>query len=201
MFTGIVVEIGKVISRRETAEGARLVVTATVVLDGLEKGDSIAINGACMTAVEIGSHWFAVDVVPESLSRTSLSDVTEGEQVNLERPITAGGRLDGHFVQGHVDGVGSVSARSSGDDVRIRVAVPKDLAPYMVEKGSVTVDGVSLTITDVSPADAAEQWFEVALIPHTLEVTVLGVRAVGSRVNIEVDVLAKYVERVMEARR
>jgi riboflavin synthase len=201
MFTGIVVEVGTVISRQPTPTGARLAVAARTVLDDLSEGDSVAINGACMTAIDIGPEGFAVDVVHESLGRTNLGDLTEGASVNLERPLAASGRLDGHFVQGHVDGVGTVVACSGGDEVRMRIEVPADLAPYMVEKGSVTVDGVSLTITDVAAGDDEVQWFEVALIPHTLEVTVLGSRDVGSRVNIEVDVLAKYVERVMEARR
>jgi riboflavin synthase len=201
MFTGIVVEVGTVTSRQPTPTGARLAVAARTVLDDLSEGDSVAINGACMTAIDIGPEGFAVDVVHESLGRTNLGDLTEGASVNLERPLAASGRLDGHFVQGHVDGVGTVVACSGGDEVRMRIEVPADLAPYMVEKGSVTVDGVSLTITDVAAGDDEVQWFEVALIPHTLEVTVLGSRDVGSRVNIEVDVLAKYVERVMEARR
>ncbi len=201
MFTGIVVEVGRVLSRTETPDGARLVVAAEEVLGDLTEGDSVAINGACMTAVAIDSDRFAVDVVHESLARTNLGDLEVGAAVNLERPLAAGGRLDGHFVQGHVDGVGIVESRTSGDEVRMRIEVPGDLSRYMVEKGSVTVDGVSLTITAVSEREADPGWFEVALIPHTLEVTVLGSRDVGSRLNIEVDVLAKYVERVMEARR
>lgn len=201
MFTGIVVEVGRVLSRTTTPDGARLVVAATKVLSDLNEGDSVAINGACMTAVDIGTDRFAVDVVHESLARTNLGDLDADADVNLERPLAAGGRLDGHFVQGHVDGVGVVARRTTGDDVRMRIEVPEDLSPYLVEKGSVTVDGVSLTITAVSESHADVAWFEVALIPHTLEVTVLGARDVGSRVNVEVDVLAKYVERVMEARR
>ena len=201
MFTGIVVETGSVLSRTETPDGARLVVAADSVLADLGEGDSVAINGACMTAVDIAPDRFAVDVIHESLARTNLGDLEVGASVNLERPLAAGGRLDGHFVQGHVDGVGTVVTKSSGDEVRMRVEVPGELSRYMVEKGSVTVDGVSLTITAVAESDEVGQWFEVALIPHTLEVTVLGTRDVGSRVNIEVDVLAKYVERVMEGRR
>lgn len=201
MFTGIVVEVGRVLSRTTTPDGARLVVAAEKVLGDLAQGDSVAINGACMTAIDIGVDRFSVDVVHESLSRTNLGDLDADSAVNLERPLAAGGRLDGHFVQGHVDGVGVVAARTSGDEIRMRVEVPQDLSRYVVEKGSVTVDGVSLTITAVSESADGTAWFEVALIPHTLEVTVLGSRDVGSRVNIEVDVLAKYVERVMEARR
>jgi riboflavin synthase len=201
MFTGIVVEIGSVLSRAETSDGARLVVAADVVLADLAEGDSVAINGACMTAVDIAADRFAVDVIHESLARTNLGDLDEGASVNLERPLAVGGRLDGHFVQGHVDGVGTVAATSGGDEVRMRIEVPGELSRYMVEKGSVTVDGVSLTITAVSDPVGEAHWFEVALIPHTLEVTVLGTRDVGSRVNVEVDVLAKYVERVMEGRR
>ena len=201
MFTGIVVEVGIVTSRHDTPDGVRLAVAASEVLADLSEGDSVAINGACMTAIDIDAAGFAVDVVHESLARTNLADVGEGSRVNLERPLAAGGRLDGHFVQGHVDGVGTVLDKTSGEEVRMRVAIPDDLGAYIVEKGSITMDGVSLTITAVADPEADEQWFEVALIPHTLEVTVLGARDVGSRVNIEVDVLAKYVERVMEARR
>lgn len=201
MFTGIVVEMGTVTSRESTPEGMRLEVAARTVLQDLSEGDSVAINGACMTAVDVTSEGFAVDVIHESLSRTNLGDLHIGSKVDLERPLAAGGRLDGHFVQGHVDGIGTVIEKSDGNEVRMRVSVTDDLARYMVEKGSVTVDGVSLTITGVSAVGADTGWFEVALIPHTLEVTVLGLRDVGSRVNVEVDVLAKYVERVTGARR
>lgn len=201
MFTGIVVEMGVVTGRRDTDDGILLEVEAGQVLADLQEGDSVAINGACMTAVAVGESGFSVDVIRESLGRTNLGALQVGSKVNLERPLAASGRLDGHFVQGHVDAVGTVDARSGDDEVRMRVAVPEALSRYMVEKGSVTVDGVSLTITAVSPPGAETPWFEVALIPHTLAVTVLGTHDVGSRVNIEVDVLAKYVERVMESRR
>jgi riboflavin synthase alpha subunit len=145
---------------------------------------------------------FTAEAVSETLQRTNLGDLNDGSVVNLERPVAAaGGRFDGHVVQGHVDGVGTIhSIESEGTSQRISITAPTGLARYLVEKGSVTVDGVSLTITAVSAVADHDPWFEIVLIPHTLDVTVLGVRAVGDRVNLEVDILAKYVERLMEAR-
>lgn len=200
MFTGIVTELGTVRERADTPTGARLTIGAASTLVGLAEGDSVAVNGACMTATSISSDRFTVDVIHESLARTTLGDLAPGDAVDLERPLAANGRLDGHFVQGHVDGVGVVSECVRGAEVRLRIDVPDDLGPYLVEKGSVAVDGVSLTVTAVAPSGTTPQWFEVALIPHTLDETVVGRRDVGSRVNIEVDVLAKYVERMMGAR-
>ncbi len=197
MFTGIVAELGRIAAVEPTPAGRRLVVEAKLTRDGLEIGDSVAVNGACLTATELRPDGFVVEAVQETLDRTNLGALTAGEAVDLERPVPVAGRLDGHIVQGHVDGVGTVAwVRPEGDARRMRVLLPSGLARYVVEKGSITLDGVSLTVTA-----ADDDGFEVALIPHTLDVTVLGRRAGGDAVNLEVDVLAKYVERLLEDRR
>ncbi len=202
MFTGIVSELGTLAAVEDTDGGAVFRVSAPATCDGLSIGDSIAVNGVCLTAIAIDGDQFTVEAISETLQRTNLGDLESGSPVDLERPVeAAGGRFDGHVVQGHVDGVGTVQAiTSEGSSKRFRVTSPPSLARYLVEKGSVTVDGVSLTITAVSAVDDGEPWFEFALIPHTLDVTVLGVKSVGDRVNLEADILAKYVERLMEAR-
>jgi riboflavin synthase len=205
MFTGIVEEMGSVKATSPTDAGRRLVISAQTVLDTLEIGDSIAVNGVCLTAVAVEQDSVAVDVVQESLDRSNLGALVVASPVDLERPMPATGRFDGHVVQGHVDGVGTVLARDAeGDAVRMRIGLPEDLATYIVEKGSITVDGVSLTVTGVAEPDAPQQWFEIVLIPHTLDVTVLGMRHNGDLVNLEVDVIAKYVakyvKQLMEAR-
>jgi len=190
MFTGLVEEGGRVASVRPADGGARLVIGARAVLDGLEVGDSVAVNGACLTAVEVLPGAFAVDCVAETLRRTTLGGLAPGDPVNLERPMRLGDRLDGHLVQGHIDGVGRVSAaRPEGESTVLDVAAPPRLLRYVVEKGSIAVDGVSLTVAGRSP-----EGFSVALIPHTIAVTTLGPQAVGRDVNLEVDVVAKYVE-------
>ena len=202
MFTGIVSELGTVAASEPIGGGATLTINAPGTCVDLTIGDSIAVNGVCLTAVGVDQRRFTVDAVTETLQRTNLGDLVGGSRVDLERPVeAAGGRFDGHVVQGHVDGVGTIrSIASEGTSRRIRVSTPATLACYLVEKGSVTVDGVSLTITAVSPVADDDPWFEFVLIPHTLDVTVLGIRVVGDRVNLEVDILAKYVERLMEAR-
>lgn len=195
MFTGIVAEAGVVTAVEETGGGRRLCISTG--LTGLETGDSVACNGACLTVVaqEPGRFW--VEAVHETLERTNLGRLGPGDRVDLERPVAATGLLDGHIVQGHVDGAGTVaSVTSEGDSRRMRIQTDDALLRYVVEKGSITVDGVSLTVTATGPG-----WFEVVLIPHTLEVTVLGERAPGDLVNLEVDVLAKYIERLLEERR
>jgi riboflavin synthase len=184
MFTGIVEEMGRV----DTFHGGRLRIAARTVLDDARLGDSIAVNGCCLTVVDQGPDWWEADVSPETISRTSLASVEPGDPVNLERAVRASDRLGGHLVQGHVDGVGEVV--DPVPDLRVRV--PSTLLPYLVEKGSVTVDGVSLTV--VRPLDDG---FTVAIIPHTAAVTTLGARRPGDLVNIEVDVIAKYVERMI----
>jgi riboflavin synthase len=190
MFTGIVEELGHVRSAEPAADGrfTRLVVDGPIVSEGTSVGDSIAVNGCCLTAVEIGEGWWAADVVPESLSRTNLGALKPGDRVNLERPLRPADRLGGHLVQGHVDGVGVIV--TAAPDLHIRV--PADVLPYLVEKGSVTVDGCSLTVVKV-----VDDTFSVAIIPHTLEVTTFGTKGPGDAVNLEVDVIAKYVERLL----
>jgi len=202
MFTGIVSELGTVATATPAQGGATFTIAAPQTCNGLAVGDSISVNGVCLTAVGIGDGMFTAEAVSETLQRTNLGDLDDGSVVDLERPVTAaGGRFDGHVVQGHVDGVGTIQTiEPEGTSKRISITVPAALARYLVEKGSVTVDGVSLTVTAVSAVADHDPWFEIVLIPHTLDVTVLGVRAVGDRVNLEVDILAKYVERLMEAR-
>ena len=186
MFTGIVEELGRVVTR----EGSRLRIAATTVLEGSEMGASIAVNGCCLTLVATdSSSWWEADVSVETYSRTNLGSLSPGDPVNLERPMALGERLGGHIVLGHVDAVGTVVA--SAPDLVVRI--PKDLMHLIVEKGSVTVDGISLTAFDLTT-----DTFRVAVIPHTMQVTTLGVRKPGDQVNIEMDVLAKHVERLVE---
>ncbi len=184
MFTGIVEELGRVRSRR----GARFTFAASLVVEDAKIGDSIAVNGCCLTVVEMGDGWWAADVVDETLARTNLGRLGEGSPVNLERPVRVTDRLGGHIVQGHVDAVGEVV--HPAPDLHVRM--PPELARYVVEKGSITVDGCSLTVVR-----AMDDGFTVALIPHTTSVTTLGHYVVGDHVNLEVDVIAKYVERLM----
>lgn len=196
MFTGIVEEMGRVTRILPVDQGVRIEIDGPLVSDGLQVGDSVAVNGVCLTVVARTPAGFASDVVKETLDRTNLGGLQPGSPVDLERPMPAAGRFDGHIVQGHVDGVGRVERLiSEGEGVRMAFSIPADLRRYVVEKGSVTVDGVSLTV-----AGLYEQGCEVALIPHTLAVTVLGQRRPGDQVNLEVDVLAKYVERLLEER-
>ena len=185
MFTGIVEELGTV--RRIDPDG-RIEFNAAKVASTLDVGASVAVNGCCLTAIELGADWFAVEAVPETLSRTNLDSLKEGSRVNLERPLALGGRLDGHLVQGHVDATGEVLDPAPD----LRISAPADVLRYVVEKGSITVDGVSLTVVDVGDTS-----FSVAVIPHTAEVTTLGHRRTGDRVNLEVDLIAKYVERLL----
>jgi len=194
MFTGIVEECGRVRRVVPVAGGARLEIEAGRVLDDVELGASIAVNGTCLTVVEHADGWWAADAVSETLARTALGALAPGDPVNLERPVRLADRLGGHVVQGHVDGVGTVVTRSPGADgsTRFRVRVPGALARYIVEKGSITLDGVSLTVAAID-GDA----IDLAVIPHTLAVTTFGARQPGDAVNVEVDVLAKYVERLL----
>lgn len=188
MFTGIVEERGRV----RTA-GPRLVVECRTVSGDAQAGASVAVNGVCLTVVELGRGTLAFDLTPETLERSTLGSLAPGDPVNLERPITLLTRLGGHMVQGHVDGVGTVEAvKTDGNAARMRVAPPPGLARYLTEKGSVAVDGVSLTVAGVQNGT-----FEVALIPHTMAITTLGQRNAGDHVNVEVDVLAKYVEGLL----
>jgi riboflavin synthase len=210
MFTGIVEGTGTVVAltRSGSGDGARLEVDAPWPPDELAVGDSVAVDGCCLTVVARTPGGFAADLVAETLRRTALGRLATGTRVNLERPLALGGRLGGHLVQGHVDGVGRVLGRrpvgpegsgepQGGAPVRqgeeVRVALPGDLARYVVEKGSIAVDGVSLTVTAAGP-----DWFAVALVPHTLAATTLGERRPGDPVHLEVDVVAKYVERLVQ---
>jgi riboflavin synthase len=199
MFTGIVEELGRVRRVVPDAGGARVEIEADTVLTDVELGASIAVNGTCLTVVEWGPGWWAADAVRETLARTALGHLATGDPVNLERPVRLADRLGGHIVQGHVDAVGTVAARVAQPDgsTCFRVAVPAPLLRYVVEKGSITVDGVSLTVAAVHDPPADPPGFEVAIIPHTLAVTTFGARRPGDAVNLEVDVLAKYVERLL----
>ncbi len=197
MFTGIVEELGTV-EALDLLEGdaARLTIRGPKVVEDAGHGDSIAVNGCCLTVVETGDGTFTADVMRETLQRTSLGQATKGAQVNLERAVTAHARLGGHIVQGHVDGVGTIASRTPGEHWEdVRVAAPANILKYVAEKGSIAIDGVSLTVTDV---DDATGTFGVSLIPTTLELTVLGRNQVGDKVNLEVDVIAKYVERLLD---
>lgn len=198
MFTGIIAEQGKVLSVDRGDGSATLRLQAAGTTEGLALGGSIAVNGVCLTATEIVGKEFSVDVMGETLDRSTIGQLQAGDAVNLERCVPAGGRLDGHVVQGHVDGVGSLVERESLENWdRLRFEVPSGLARYIAEKGSIAVDGVSLTVTAVSPAQELAAWFEVGLIPTTLAETGLGAKSIGSPVNLEVDVLAKYTERLL----
>lgn len=196
MFTGIVEQIGEVVSLEATEHGRRIVLSGEGLGD-MPVGASIAVNGVCLTVIEPFADTVTLDVVPETLSRTNLGELGTGSKVNLERPMPADGRFDGHIVQGHADGVGRVRSIRFGEggSVVMEVEVSPDMVRYLVEKGSVTIDGVSLTVVSVS-----ESTFTVALIPHTLEETTLGLRAESDTVNLELDVLAKYVERLLDKR-
>jgi riboflavin synthase len=197
MFTGIVEELGELVSRDELTDAARLVIHGPTVASDARHGDSIAVNGVCLTVVEVlPDGRFSADVMRETLDRSSLGSLQVGEAVNLERAAALGSRLGGHIVQGHVDGTGRVVARTPAQHWEVvRVALPASLARYVVEKGSITVDGVSLTVAALGRDP--DHFFEVSLIPTTLELTTLGRAPVGTLVNLEVDVIAKYVERLV----
>lgn len=195
MFTGIVEELGEVTAVEELAEASRFRLRGPVVTEGAKHGDSIAVNGVCLTVVETADGEFTADVMQETLNRSSLGALAEGSRVNLERPMALGGRLGGHLVQGHVDGTGEILSRTPSEHWElVKVALPANLSRYVVEKGSITVDGVSLTVVE-----AAADWFTISLIPTTLALTTLGIKQPGDPVNLEVDVLAKYVERLLAA--
>ncbi|THA27377.1 riboflavin synthase [Streptomyces sp. RKND-216] len=195
MFTGIVEELGEVVAVEERQDAARFRLRGPLVTEGARHGDSIAVNGVCLTVVDTADGEFTADVMAETLQRSSLGALTAGSRVNLERPTALGGRLGGHLVQGHVDGTGTLLARTPAEHWEIvRVGIPGGLARYVVEKGSITVDGVSLTVVE-----AGEDFLTVSLIPTTLALTTLGHKQPGDPVNLEVDVLAKYVERLLAA--
>lgn len=184
MFTGIVEELGRVESRN----GGRLRIDAVTVLADAQLGASIAVNGVCLTVVDAGEGWWEADVVEETYARSALGELFPGDPVNLERPVKVSDRLGGHIVQGHVDAVGTIAQAAP----ELRIEIPADLLRYVVAKGSITVDGISLTV-----AALHDDGFSVAIIPHTAEVTTLGHKTVGDQVNIELDVVAKYVESLL----
>lgn len=193
MFTGIVEEIGTVRHVGSTASGSRLEIACARVLDRLAIDDSINVAGACLTVIDRDDRGFAADIVPETIARTTLGVLLRGSRVNLERAATPETALGGHLVQGHVDGTTKLAGRrAEGQGARLRFALPKTTARYIVMKGFITIDGVSLTV-----AGLGKTFFEVALIPHTAERTTLGALGVGETVNIEVDIVAKYVERLL----
>ena len=196
MFTGIVEEKGTVAALERLGDAVRLTIRGPVVTSDAAHGDSISVNGCCLTVAELDGDAFTADVMAESLERTSLGDLVEGSEVNLERAMAAGARMGGHIVQGHVDGTGTLIDRTPSENWHLlRFSLPSELARYLVEKGSITVDGVSLTVVEVG-----DDWFSVSLIPTTLADTTIGGREPGDRVNLEVDVLAKYVERLLAVR-
>lgn len=193
MFTGIVEELGTVAAVEDQADAIRLSIRATTVLEDVGLGDSIAVNGCCLTVTTVDGDVWTADVMQETLDKTSLQGVRPGDRVNLERAVTADKRLGGHIVQGHVDGVGQVVSRTPSEHWEVvEIAMPAALSRYLVDKGSITVDGVSLTVIE-----AGADRFTVSLIPETLARTTLGSRQPGERVNLEVDVIAKYVERLL----
>ena len=197
MFTGIVEELGRVAKLEPQTDAMRISITGPLVVSDSEIGDSISVNGVCLTVTSKTSDGFSADVMQETLNRSSLGQLVAGDPVNLERPVTLATRLGGHLVQGHVDGLGEVTNRVVSQNWEVlTIKPPKDLLKYIVEKGSITVDGTSLTVASV---DA--EVFTVSLIPETLAKTTLGIREVGHRVNLEVDVMAKYVEKLIEAQK
>ncbi|WP_243226932.1 riboflavin synthase [Microbacterium sp. CIAB417] len=198
MFTGIVEEIGTVTRTEPSGDGVRLTVTAPRAVSDAAHGDSISVSGVCLTVVDQGEDWFTADVMRQTLDVTAIGGVTAGTPVNIERATAAGGRLGGHIVQGHVDGTGRVLEVRPGTQWRvIRISLPAELAPLVVDKGSIALDGVSLTVSAASNPSAEEAWFEVSLIPETLAATTLGERVPGDIVNLETDILARHVQRLL----
>lgn len=197
MFTGLIEEIGEVTAIEPVDNALRLTVSARKALDGVAHGDSIAVSGVCLTVIHYTDADFTADVMGQTLAMSSLEGVELGRRVNLERAAQVGDRLGGHIVQGHVDGTATVvNVRSEGNWRVLRFELARELARLLVDKGSVTVDGVSLTVSNISPTTEATQWFEVSLIPETLTATTLGSRGAGDLVNIETDIIARHVERM-----
>ena len=196
MFTGIIEELGKVSAIEKQPDALRLTIECKEVLSDLKRGDSISCSGTCLTAIEIDDHSFTADVMLETIRRSSLDGVKVGDPINLERAMTAATRFGGHLVQGHVDGVGEVVSREKSDNWDwVKIRLPKELMKYVVHKGSITLDGISLTVNDID-ADV----IAVSLIPETLRVTTLGYKNPGDKVNVEADVMAKHIEKLMESK-
>jgi riboflavin synthase len=198
MFTGIIEELGRIERIDQTADAARLTIRGPLVVHDAGHGDSISVSGVCLTVVERTTEAFTADVMAQTLFMSTLANARVGSPVNLERAAVVGGRLGGHIVQGHIDGTSTVLAITPGEAWRVlRFSLSRELAPLVVDKGSIAIDGVSLTVSAISAATEASQWFEVSLIPETLTATTLGQRSVGDRVNLETDILARHVERMM----
>jgi riboflavin synthase len=196
MFTGIVEELGTISGVRDLGDSIRLQVSGELVRSDLAQGESISVNGACLTAAELTADGFVADVMLETLNRTSLRGIAVGDKVNLERAMSGAGRFGGHVVQGHVDGVGEIISREPSDNWEVvKVRIPSELAKYVVHKGSITFDGVSLTVNDIS-----DDVVSLSLIPETLRLTTLGQKGVGAKLNVEADILAKHIEKLIEAR-
>jgi riboflavin synthase len=196
MFTGIIEELGTVASVEVLPDSIRLGIKGDLVRQDLSQGESISVNGVCLTAAEITSDGFIADVMLETLNLSSLSGISEGESVNLERAMSGAGRFGGHVVQGHVDGVAEIVSREpSANWEVVKVKIPAELSKYVVHKGSITFDGVSLTVNDIS-----DNTVSLSLIPETLRLTTLGTKQVGDKVNVEADILAKHIEKLIEAR-
>jgi riboflavin synthase len=196
MFTGIIEELGTVASVEVLEDSIRLGIKGTLVREDLAQGESVSVNGVCLTAAEVTPEGFLADVMLETLNRSSLSGIAEGERVNLERAMSGAGRFGGHVVQGHVDGVAEIVSREpSANWEVVKVRIPSELSKYVVHKGSITFDGVSLTVNDIS-GDVVS----LSLIPETLRLTTLGAKQVGDKLNVEADILAKHIEKLIEAR-
>ena len=196
MFTGIIEELGEVTAIETQTDALRLTISCQKVLEDLKRGDSISCSGTCLTAIEIDEHGFTADVMFESIRLTSLSEVKVGDPMNLERAMNASTRYGGHVVQGHVDGVGEFVSRETSENWDwVRIRIPKELLRYVVMKGSITFDGISLTVNEIN-----DDVIGLSLIPETLAVTTLGSKVAGNKVNVEVDVMAKHIERLLEFR-
>ena len=197
MFTGIIEELGKIKSIYHFGNYAKITISCKKVLEGSKLGDSIAVNGICLTATEITDSSFSADVMHETLNRTAFADFKMGTNVNLERAMAANGRFGGHIVSGHIDGTGKVeSLKNDGNAVWFKIAIPNEMRKYVIEKGSIAIDGISLTVADVSPS-TNNPWFQVSIIPHTLQETALAYKKPGDKVNLENDVIGKYIENLM----
>ncbi|MBF0785177.1 riboflavin synthase [Muribacter muris] len=195
MFTGIIEEVGKVAKIHKQGEFAVLTITGSKIFSDMQLGDSIAVNGVCLTVTEFGSHHFCADVMSETLNRTALGELQPNSPVNLERAMAANGRFGGHIVSGHIDGTGEIiSITPAGNAVWYRIKAAPALMRYIIEKGSITIDGISLTVVDCD-----EGGFRVSIIPHTLAHTTLGTKKIGSRVNLENDIIGKYVEKLLRS--
>jgi riboflavin synthase len=198
MFTGIIEEQGEVIAWEQAGDAARLTVKAPIAASDAHHGDSIAVSGVCLTVVDQGADWFTADVMAESIAASTVAHLAPGTRVNLERAAALSSRLGGHIVQGHVDGTTTILSTHDGDAWRVvRLALPSELAALVTRKGSIAIDGISLTVSAISDAEEPEQWFEVSLIPETLAATTLGSKGAGDAVNLETDIFARHVERML----